>query len=148
MVPVLMLCIAAFVVTAGAHLLAIVGLMQALPSTFVYALFGFVLLGFAASIFTHPRSESQHGHTHLGVAAMFGPMQPALRIGYGVLWGYSMLAAIASAPLKSGESVPLNELLDRPYFLTAFLLVFAIGAVAASHSAVLMNKQAFGLNQP
>ena len=149
MVPVLMLCIGVFAVNAGFHLLATLGVLQALSSSIAYGLFGVALLGFVAAILTHPRSESHGGHTKLGLWQCFQPLHPATRAAYGALLIYGMIATMASAPMKSGgRSVPLTELLDAPYFLTAFLLVFSTCALAASHSALLIHKHPFGFNQP
>ena len=149
MVPVLMFCIGGFAVNAGFHLLAILGVLQGLSSSIACGLFGVALLGFVAAIQTHPRSKSHGGHTNLDLWQCFQPLHPGTRVAYGALLMYGIVATLASVPMKSeGRSVPLTELLEAPYFLTAFSLIFSTCALAASHSALLIHKRPFGFNQP
>lgn len=147
--PVLMLCIAAFAVAAGFHALVIVGALQVLSNPMAVALFAVVLVGFVAAILTHPKSESQGGHARLSLVHCFKALKPPARIAYGALLAYGFVAAVASAPMKQGRNkVPLAELVQAPYFFTAFLLIFATCALLASHSAVVYYKHPFGLDEP
>jgi len=149
MVPVLVLCIATFAFSAGCHLLAITGVLQPLPNAVAWGLFGSVLAGFVAAILTHPRSEYSGGSANVSLVQMLKPMPAPARIAYGALLVYGMVAGVASAPSKPGRrGVPLEQLVEHPYFLTAFLLVFATCALAASHSAVLLYKRPFGDEEP
>jgi len=67
MVPVLMLCIAAFTFNLGFHLAAIVGVLRELSTAASWALYGIVIFSGAAAIMTHPKSYMDNGHATLAI---------------------------------------------------------------------------------
>ncbi|HEU5074103.1 MAG TPA: hypothetical protein VFU02_08015 [Polyangiaceae bacterium] len=149
MVAVLLLCIAVFAINAGFHLLAILGGLQRLSGSSATALFACVLVGFGAAVLTHPKSESNGGHANLALLHCLKPLKRPVRTVYVVLLVYSLVAGIASAPSKpDGGDIPLADLLQAPYFFTAFMLCFSTCALVASHSAVLIYNNPFGIDEP
>lgn len=147
--PVLVLCVAAFAIAAGFHVLAILGVLQVVSGASAVVLMGSVFAGFGAAILTHPKSEARGGRARLSLVRCLKPMRPVPRIAYVVMMGYTFVAAIATAPRGiDGTKAKHTDLLQAPFFFTAFALVFATCALAVSHSAVLYRKHPFGFDEP
>lgn len=137
--PVLLLGAVGFVVTAVCHLLAIAGKLESLSRAFAWTLMGVVLGCFVLAVLTHPKSEFRGGRG-VGLWQCLEPMRPPARAAYLVLWVYSLVAMLASFP-PHAERAGLPGVLEEPYFLTAFILAFATGGLAVSHSTLLLRRR-------
>jgi len=138
-VAVLVLGALGFVVTAGCHVLAIAGRLETVSRAFAWTLLGVVLTGLVLAVLTHPKSEFRRGRG-VGSWQVLEPMRPLARAAYLVSWLYCLVAMVASFPLQP-ERAGLPGVLQEPYFLSAFLLAFAIGGVAVGHSGLLLRRR-------
>lgn len=146
---VLVLCMGAFAIAAGFHVLAIVDVLQVVSGASALVLMGSVIAGFGAAILTHPKSEAHRGRARFSLVQCLKSMRPAPRIAYVAMMGYSFVAVIVTAPRGiDGTKANHTDLLQAPYFFTAFALGFATCALAVSHSAVLYRKHPFGFDEP
>jgi len=147
MLPVLLLCLAGFVLTAVCHLLAIIGGLPQIPTPLAWVLLIQMFVGFVLAIWTHPKRQERGDGSSVGWAVILGPLSFPLRVAYGVLVAYSIVAVFGSWPselMESDGSVPMLEALDLPFFFTAVVLHFSVFAVLISHSAVLARRHPLG----
>jgi len=150
MLPVLVLCLAGFLLTAACHLLAIVGSLPHIPTPLAWVLLIQMFGGFVLAIVTHPKRQDGGDGSGVGWAAILGPLSFPLRVAYGVLVGYSIVATFGSWPseLMEDGGVPMLEALHKPFWFTAAVLHFSVFAVLISHSAVLARRHPLGTATP
>ena len=138
--PVLALCVSAFAVTVGCHVLAIAGALHGFSRAGAWALGGVAFAGFWLAMLTHPMRGFGVGGVTVNPWHCLEPMRPAQRVAYVALWVYTVAAVVLGFPEPQVRAA-LPAVLEEPYFLTATILVFAGSGLTVSHSSLLIRQR-------